>query len=344
MTAKTKKILTILLVTLGITAFVITPLAWFANYWAQHSAGFNPGGNAMLPGVHMWMFQTKEEGSTNETGEWVSQSVTSGTDSFTLPGMSSTDITTTTAKVTNDGTETEITVYEFKNLPLHFGKVDNLISLQDDNIVYMRLDVSTAISGCNELTVNLDFNDPTPTTGFTIADLYDSVTLYGVDPSVSTNPDHIIHIDGTKLQDLIDFPALSTDATLADINSELCQFMQVSICVSTTEAIPGTPAFEALKFGNFDRVAHTEFDPIGGSGITVKLEDVMNSTTGELPDAATDEETETAADDTATPPETYYIYLKIAPRLEFFVLQENLLDKFVPSYLFFDTKLEIELH
>ena len=61
MTAKTKKLLTIALTALALAAFVITPLAWFANYWAQHSAGFNPGANPSMPDVVMWMYHSEAD-------------------------------------------------------------------------------------------------------------------------------------------------------------------------------------------------------------------------------------------------------------------------------------------
>ena len=343
MTAKTKKLLTIALTALALAAFVITPLAWFASYWNSDGSPFQPGGNANLPSVMMWMYQTPEDiGATTGNGQWISQSITSDTDSFTVPGLDSkTDITVTKKDLTVNGTVTSVDTYTFNNLPLHFGKVDNLISLQNDNIVYMRLEVTTSISGCNELTVNLGFYDATPTTGLTAADLYSSVHLYGVDTEISTND--IIRIEGAQLQELIDFP---TNGELADSTNEYCQFMQIAVCVSTQALAPSDAAFADLVFDNFDNVKHTEFDPIGGAGISVDLQEALKPKTedDETTTPEDGDEAETVAESEFTPPEKYYIYLKIAPRLEFFVLQEHLLDKFVPSYLFFDTKLELELH
>jgi hypothetical protein len=340
MTNKTKRILTILLVTVAIAAFAITPLAWFVHYWGFSGAGFTPGENARLPEMVMWMYYSAEEGNdTDSPGEWIKHELTSNkTDSFFLPAASdgtSEKKTVTVENQNGEPEEVEIDSYTFNKLPLQFGKIDNLISLHDDNIVYLRLKVNTETTGCTQLKVDLDFCDDTPEDGLTVDDMYSAVHLYGTDPDIS--PVDIIKIEVDNLDDLIYFPLLPNSNPLADISSQYCQFMQIAVFVSETEYDPTTYDFKNLPFGNFDGNDYTEFDPIGDEGIVVDLKKAMDSETGEI-----DDTTESTAVDEA--PKEYYVYLKITPKLEFFVLQENLLDQFVPSFLFFDAKLKLELY
>jgi hypothetical protein len=39
----------------------------------------------------------------------------------------------------------------------------------------------------------------------------------------------------------------------------------------------------------------------------------------------------------------FYIYVEIAPLLDAFGMQENILEYFVPAYMLFDVKLDIEI-
>lgn len=336
MRASTKK-KTILSICLALTlvlstiAFAAVSYAWFAGYWNNPSTSIKPGSNADLPPIEMWTYISDSDLVTNPEYEaqkntWIVNTAAKpdGEHGYMLPGAPY-DATTTNG----------VTSYSFQNPQLHFGRVDNLITLQPDNLVYLRLTVNTGASGANHLHVKLDYVNEAPT----VQQLYDSITLYGVDPDVSTS--QITLISDSKLKQLISFPA--SDGTsgagnydkTADVSSEYCQFMQISACAtSDPEALPGTEKFALLesKFG--------EFDMIGGDPIMLDLHENIFAYTDTTPD---DDALGTYAPATSTP-ETYYVYIKIAPKLEFFVLQENLLDQFVPSYMFFDTKLEIELH
>ena len=309
---------------LSTIAFAAVSYAWFANYLDFASLVASPASNADLPEIDMWLYTSVNDtisDSTLTADEWVEITDAEKKDEFSyqIPGAPYTEA----YKINND-----VQVYRFTDIQMHFGRVDNLISLQPDNIMYLRLKVDANATGSNALRVKLDYNDGTPATGLTIQDLYNSVKLYGVDPDVSTNTEHIIEIKDETLKRLIKFPA--TDGTtedytkLADIGSEYCHFMQVAVAVTTDAGlVPGSDSFDDVVF--------TEFDVIGGEEISI------NDLSSKIQVADTVNGGTKTAD-------TYYVYLKLAPRLEFFVLQENLLDQFVPSYMFFDTKLEIELH
>jgi hypothetical protein len=39
----------------------------------------------------------------------------------------------------------------------------------------------------------------------------------------------------------------------------------------------------------------------------------------------------------------YYLYIELTPLLDAFGMQENILDYFVPSYMLFDVKFDIEI-
>ena len=39
----------------------------------------------------------------------------------------------------------------------------------------------------------------------------------------------------------------------------------------------------------------------------------------------------------------FYVYIELAPLLDAFGMQENILDYFVPAYMFFDIKLDVEI-
>jgi hypothetical protein len=336
MTAKTKKILTILLTILGLTAFVITPLAWFANYWAEHSAGFKPGENAGLPDIDMWMYNSAEDLVANSSlvAGWVQvpDAVAGENTTNSNNGLEKTDsayIIPSAPATTNNG-------ISFTLNQMHFGVVDNLISLKEDNLIYIRLKVDAKKTGARHLTVKLDYNAVNPAAP-TLNELYESVTLYGT-PVDSDDLQLIKHgtSDTTysELKKVITFPATkdanNNDTANADITSEKSQFMQIACAVTTNEkVIPGGTG----EYISVDTLDFTNFAVVGNQ-VEINVADALSTKT-------------TVNDVTTTTPfagDYYYVYLKIAPRLEFFVSQENLLDQFVPSYIFFDTKLKIELY
>ena len=317
---------------LSTIAFAAVSYAWFAKFW-NHGIDFQSGSNANLPEIDMWLYTSLFDDSNSANQGWVKVnegSTTAENDDVDYRDPA-TDDGYKIPSVEVGGTANN---YVFNNPELHFGRVDNLISLQPDNIVYLRLTVKSAETGSRYLRVNLDYNDPTPKTAMTLDDMYSSVNLYGINPTGNTQD--TIKIEGDDLEKLIHFPSFTQNGTqLADLSTEYTQFMQIAVAVTTDETlVPGTEDFE--EFEEYDPddendvQQFTDFDVIGGGAIVINnLQNRVQVSDGKGGTKVAD---------------TYYVYLKIAPRLEFFVLQENLLDQFVPSYMFFDTKIEIELH
>ena len=287
----------------GALTFAVS--AWFSAYWAGSDVVFQPGSNAALPEIDMWMYNSVEDLASDNTltAGWVrvpdktatnSYGVEKGVDEYILPS----------APMGNEGNSVTFTLNQ-----LHFGVVDNLISLKEDNIIYVRLTVDAQKTGASLLTVDFDYLQDVPT----VEDLYSAVTLYGTKVAGG----NIELIDGEDLKSIITFPAV-TGTNNADTSDSRSQFMQIACAVTKNASIvpggTGNNAITNLDFGE-------DFTVIGNT-LNLDLTDTLG-------DAYTG---------------IYYVYLKIAPRLEFFVSQENLLDQFVPSYIFFDTKLKIELH
>ena len=295
-------------------------VAWFSGVWEPGGLDFQTGSNAALPPITMWMYTSDEdimfmknngesiEGVTtgwveqveqNDEGKWISKVTISGEDSYIIPAAPP------------GGDETN--GYTFKMTQLHFGVVDNLISLKDDNIIYIRLTVDAAKTGGDSMTFKFDY--VTATEGvLTTTDLYNSISLYDGSGKLA---------DDTTLQDKIRFadcnPATDGTITLTtDENGKLtlphsARFLQIAAAVSSDARVPGTPEFKNLAF--------TEFCLIGDTG-TLDFATALGS----------------------QPTGTYYVYLKLAPNLDFFVYQDALLDQFIPAHIFFDAKIELEMH
>lgn len=131
--------------------------AWLSTYWHsdQNKVDFTAG-NVGQPTLHMWMFDTKEEGSTSDTGEWVEKEVTRTDHQNQIPAAGDAETGTFLAK------------------DIHLGTIDNLVTPKKDNIVYFRLDVTENVGSHCELTVNLSEENY----GFTIYQATEDPTIY----------------------------------------------------------------------------------------------------------------------------------------------------------------------
>ena len=131
--------------------------AWLSTYWHsdQTKVDFTAGAVGQ-PTLHMWMFDTKEEGSTSDTGEWVEKTVTRTDHQNQIPAAGNAETGTFLAK------------------DIHLGTVDNLVTPKKDNIVYFRLDVTENVGSHCELAVNLSGENY----GFTIYQATENPTRY----------------------------------------------------------------------------------------------------------------------------------------------------------------------
>lgn len=325
-----KKLLTALLCTLVAVSLTTVAAAWFAGIWSSTvSFPVQTGGNPTLPKAEMWMFYTEDEIKIDTTkskgwnlvstveGDYLATKDSNGDgddDAYLAP-----EAEFETAEVTDSTTNETYTKVDYYPDSLHFGVVDNLVSLKKDNIVYIRLTVIPSVHGCNAFTVTFDY-----IASETADDVYNAIHLYDEGGKEVTD-------DGLKTQITIPEPtAEEQEAGVKVTDSELAQFLQFAYFVTQDANL--TP--DALTDDQF-----SEFVPIGSS---VKVDDVQSILFKEQKEAAVAGGSE--APTKFTEPEAYYLYIKLAPRLETFVMQENLLEAFVPSYMLFDTKLEIELH
>ena len=208
--------------------------------------------------------------------------------------------------------------YTFNMTQLHFGVVDNLISLKDDNIIYLRLEVDAAKTGGDSMTFKFDY--VTATEGvLTTTDLYNSISLYDGNGRLADNEtlmskilfDDCVDANGDISLET-DPPAEGEDYGKLKIPHS-ARFLQIAAAVSSEPLVPGTDDFKNLAF--------TEFALIGDTG-TLEFATALGS----------------------QPTGTYYVYLKLAPNLDFFVYQDALLDQFIPAHIFFDAKIELEMH
>ena len=323
MSPNLKKSLIVPISILCISALTLVSLAWFAGVLNPGSLGFKTGSNATLPEIQMWMYTSVEDidGVENAETGWETVEVTIPEDAYDVYVMPAAPSTTTEA-TDESGTYTK---HSFVMEQLHFGVIDNLISLKEDNVIYLRLKVNAATTGRDSMTFRFAYD--TATEGvLTKDDLYNAISLYDGEGKEA---------EESVLQDKIRFDECVTDAEgnlSLDTETEASEsgtdvtpdsgklklhgsarFLQISAAATGDGAItPDADNFKDLEF--------TEFVLIGDTGY-LDLKNVTPDTDG-----------------------YYYVYLKLAPNLDFFVLQEHLLDQFIPAHIFFNGKIELEMH
>lgn len=378
MTNKTKRILTILLVTVAIAAFAITPLAWFAYYWGFSGSGFAPGYNSAMPDVTMWMYLS----GTDITDDGSPTGVTEGWYQVDDDDIQIEDPHVVIPPVVDESTETSFK-YSYKSL--HFGKVDNLVDLREDNKIYLRFQFNEEKHGSNVLKINLDY----ATSGYSYEEnedsVLDSIYLYDLNATDkdkakfdlkapiaqkgdAKNPRHTIEFD-EKRPGAMQFMQYKYVISKDDMNPIDHDF---NALFKNAEAVPigcGRPDGDTCNTCHCPDKANCEFchegfcyqcDKCYTCNCTKKAEngtcdacdanrcsECLSCTAcskGKCgyvviddPTAALAEEGETSYDG------NYYLYIELAPRLDAFGMQENILDYFVPSYMFFDVKFDIEI-
>lgn len=375
MTAKTKKILTILLVTLGITAFVITPLAWFANYWnSNHPSWIGPGSNPNVPGVVMWMYNSENDGAATGQEEWIEYSNSNLGVVVRDPNVKIPSVVPTTSE------------FGYVYSSLHFGKIDNLVTLREDNKVYMRFEFNEKIHGSHQMTIQLSY----ATSGYTYTKVFDTDNNY-VKNSVLDSI-YLYDINGDD-EDTAKFD-LKNDMSdkgkpgrytieykLDDLAA--MQFLQFRYALSKTACAPGTDKFAELTFSdsvpiscgrahdcknNIDHLCTNCQTKISGCTDCTACAAEACGFCDVCKEALCDDCSKICCDacETCKPcdagkcgqltvekhtedlgltadNDTYYLYIELTPLLDAYGMQENILDYFVPSYMLFDVKFDIEI-
>lgn len=197
--------------------------------------------------------------------------------------------------------------YTYEATSLHFGRIDNLDTLSKDNLVYLCFSISPALNGKEKITLSFDYHIEE---GYNYNPENTSTTIddprWAIEFYDETGEQKSLVPDEPNYKEAIDYdPAIP----------EMTQFLQYAYCV-TDQLVPpsdkaGIDAFDTLEF--------SEDLPIGTEAVTVDI---------------------TSENYT----DTYYVYVRLSPRLESFGLQERTLEYFVSSFMLFDTKLELEVH
>lgn len=299
-------------------ALVVGTAAWFANRWITAPFPFSPTGESNPPTMVLWMYASENDilvdsaHTTVTTPQWVEY-----TDQDDLPfGMKAPSAGFETEQKTDPITGTEFTSYTYYASQLHFGKVDNLVTLFDDNIMYLRFAVDPIRTGKTGLIMRFDYSNQ------------------AYDESADKDPRHamvLYKMDGSEV-DLIDGDGNDDNDVIQwdPAKPEKTQFLEFSYYVSTKALEPNGTAFEDLPFA-----AAT---PVGGS----------KTLTGDTDFVAYTGETNADGTQNTVPvsslTSTYYVYIRLNPKLDTFGRQENILDYFVPSFMLFDTKFTLELY
>ena len=362
-----KKALTISTCLLVAVALTIGAVAWFAGYKVIGNMGFQTGSNANLPDMKMWMYYSENdvvnapEGSA-ETEGWIEQTVTddpTGKNEYiVIPGA---------GEETQDSTDSNgdpITLYTYEIPKLHFGKVDNLVTLKNDNKVLLRFYFDdTMLNNPDGIIHYVAFTLAYNTEGYTYdvgkESVLDSIHLLKEVQGGSQEVD--LREDRGNGKHVLEY---RTDEPRA------MQFLQIRYAVSNDVYEPVGDGFGRTVTVQGETTTTTEMltlsDPLPincGSGGAFKpgstteyiCDKCHAGTCGQvrLNDADLKKVcTATTVGETTTYTFTkdangnckgFYVYIEMAPLLDAFGMQENILDYFVPAYMFFDAKMDVEI-
>lgn len=367
-----KKALTISTCMLVAVALTIGAVAWFAGYKNIGNMGFQTSSNAKLPEMAMWMYYSQNDAdndtATNKPAEgWIEQTVKkdpSGKNEFIIiPGVGEETQNTT---VDNE----PVTYYSYDIPKLHFGKVDNLVTLKNDNKVLLRFyfDKET-LNNPDGIVHYVAFTLAYNTEGYTYdqnaVSVLDSIHLMKDGNGGAEEVDLREERDGGK--HVLEY---RTDEPRA------MQFLQIRYAVSTAKHEPGENGFDGVTGLTF----HEDIVPIncGSAGMVTnrpKTQEVTDTDGNKVIENVTDDEGNIVyepvckncenhtcgqarlddddltailgnanTDGTYNMNETgFYVYIELAPLLDAFGMQENILDYFVPAYMLFDVKLDVEI-
>lgn len=188
--------------------FVIAPAAWFAGVWTSDPSKipFTSGGNPNLYGMNVWMYQSVFE-VPDQTPTWVDVTL----DKFKHDDNSGYII----PKLTQNTGEGD----QFVLSSLHFGKIDNLSSLNPDNRIYFCFQLKKSEHGSSKISFNFDYADYGTGTAHP-DDPRNSITIYNLEK------EQIDHFEGNGLQYDATKP---TDAA----NRALMELLEFSYCVTS---------------------------------------------------------------------------------------------------------------
>jgi hypothetical protein len=273
---------------------VIVPLAWFAGYWSSEGSkiDFTTSGNSALGDMWVWMYKSPFEVSGSETPHWIKSEASKADDNSGF-------IIQPYLENTGEGDQ-------FVLQSLHFGKIDNLTSLNPDNRLYFCFKLNDLTHGYRKVSFYFDYATYDRPAGLVNTE---TVTYPDRDPRYSIkiydmNGQSINHFGGNGL-------------TYSESNKALMELLEFTYCISTTP-----PPTAATIEGN---------DPFGGS-LTFKSPTAITNSLADQ-DTGLDE----GVGD-------YYLYICFSPKLENYGLHDHILDFFAQSYMLFDIAFSFEVH
>lgn len=368
MPAPHKKSLAVTLTVLILASLSLVALAWFAGYKRVGKVDFLTSSNAKLPHMDMWMYHSKNDfGSSNqsETEGWVSQPVVRDEEKFEYFS-----IPAATPVLNGDGSTAS---YVFSSL--HFGKVDNLVALKNDNKVLLRFFFDkTSLNNEEGRVQHVSFTLSYNTSGYE----YDAPANQCVLDSVYLLKEVAGGVNKVNLRE----PANQEEISEAESEGKTppdptyilecredepraMQFLQIRYAVSATKYEPSGDGFVdgkneliplsnpvPINCGSAGAMKEVTEDVTDENGTTAQVtsqipicEACVEGTCGQAKLTADDLEgvLEPIADGKYNIGDGFYVYIELAPLLDAYGMQENILDYFVPAYMFFDVKLDVEI-
>ena len=376
-----KKALTISTCLLVAVALTIGAVAWFSGYKVIGNMGFQTGSNAKLPEMTMWTYYSKNDGAGETETGWVDHSESLETDAsgneeyWVIPGI--------VENVVTDENGNEQLTYEISSL--HFGKVDNLVTLSDDNKVYLRFkfDSANVTNGAHMLKITLAYN----TVGYNraqytvksvtengrttyvaektqdVSSVMDSIYLYQ-DAGVRKDLEIPAKLDPIANSNPLEYQPMYVLEYYVD-NPTAMQFLQFRYAISNQALAPSDAGFQNLAFSEDPTAIHwgnttsqhsdrIVDEPVTDSAGEPVLDDNNQPVTQKVVDCTACAEKKcgvatipdlgkTLTENNCSLDEGFYLYIELAPLLDAFGMQENILDFFVPAYMFFDVKLDVEI-
>ena len=361
----------------------VVAVAWFAGIENLGLINFGSKANTALPQLDMWTYYSVNDGAQEGEEGWVQQKVEGDTvnnEYLVIPGIeyeTETKIETETDENDNVISEEEKVLYSYNISSLQFGKVDNLVTLREDNKVLLRFYFDASMLNNPEGVIHqVTFSLAYKTEGYAYeaGKIFDSIHLLkdegngkasirdltvpsnqaDIDAAISagqTPPDPVYVLEFREdepraMQFLQIRYAVSTDLYspvgegFADANGNalvLDGSAPINCGSAGATRADGTPICKNCANGTcgkavldddrLEKLLAPHYDEGKLSGYYIEQEDTWTDAEGKSRDAY----------------EGFYVYIELAPLLDAFGMQENILDYFVPAYMFFDVKLDVEL-
>jgi hypothetical protein len=290
------------------------------------------GGNPELLPMTIWKYRAFHE--VNEEGEvmeWNRHTHASDIDQVGYP----------IHKPGEDYSSCKIVVAELEDL--HFGRIDNLISLNEDNKIYFCFKLNKATHGDTTLSFNFDYADYGANTEN--LDPRHSIDLYDKDGKLV----NLFPTESNANPPLQYYPNATTGT-----QSQMMDFLQFTYCVvpansaevtvgETTQVVGPDSTGDALaKFKSLTFVGMDPANPTADKPIQIGQGPV------EVPEGATPRYANQLGNidisQSVGTGEDYYLYICMTPNLETYGLHEHILEFFAQSYMFFDVTFSFEVH